>query len=517
MAEAEAAGADTTDHTTLAHLKTLLPALQKEAGRISAERRRAERAIAGLREGLDECFERLLPWQGDVDALARLKVPVPAALQAWEETGAALRDTRSFQKDQVERLTLKHDRLTARRDALEQAAGLFDEAAALRTRAARDAAWQAHAARLDAETAQAFHAALEQDDALTAGRLAQSADRAEHKRMSVDLADVAAELKGAQQALDNARAGTDALKAEIAGTLRTCDPALADFSLSDLRAWMSEHAAALDLRSELRQNERDRQAAADEETEARDRLARSLEQAGGSVAADMSFDALIEQGQTLIDAEARMTTARKRLEDCRSETLRRTDALEAAGEAGDRWRDDWAEACARCWFSAPDVPSPEIAAAFIDELNALSPALEARDGLAQRIAGLEQTATTFRQATTSLASDLYPSDLHLSDLDPGAPDLPAPDLADADPRALYRDPRRPCGRRTQGPRPSRHLARGPDGCPRRGRKDRRGNRRARTAQGGNDRPFRGRDLRRGAAGLRRAARAREPAGTGRRP
>ena len=405
-AEAEDAGANAGDHTALTALKAQLPALQTEAARISAEQRQAERSIANQRETLDACFERLLPWQGDADALARLKVPDPAALQAWEETGATLRDTLSFQKEQIAKFSQKHDRLTAGREALEQAAGLLDETAATRVRAAREAAWEAHATRLDAETAAAFREALEQDDALTAARLAQSADRAEHRRLSVQLAEVAADLASAQRIRDDARTEAEALKNEIAASLRQCDPALADFSLPALRAWLGERDKALDQRTELRQSERDLKVADEAQTDLRNRLVRALEAAGETVRSEMSLTDLLELGQTLVDGEVRMAGARKRLEECRSETRRRETVLQAAEEAAERWQTDWAEACSRCWFGEAGAPSPETVRALLDELNHLAPALEARDGVARRIEAMETVAETFRKACEVLGDEL---------------------------------------------------------------------------------------------------------------
>ncbi|PTW59790.1 uncharacterized protein YhaN [Breoghania corrubedonensis] len=419
-AEAEDAGADAGDHAALAALKAQLPGLQTEAARIAAERRQAERTIASLRERLDACFERLLPWQGDADALARLRVPDPAALQAWEDAGADLRDTQSFQKEQIGKFSQKRDRLTAGREALEQAAGLLDEAAATRVRAAREAAWAAHAARLDAETAAAFREALEQDDALTAARLAQSADRADHKRMSVELAEVVADLAAAQKIRDDARAEAEALKDEIAASLRKCDPALADFTPATLRAWLGERDKALELRTDLRQSERDLTVAAEEQADVRQRLVRALEDAGATVGGDTSLTDLLERGQTLVDGEARMAGARKRLEECRSETRRREAALQVAEEAAERWQKDWSDACSRCWFGEVGAPSPETVRALVDELNHLAPALEARDGVARRIEAMEAVATAFRQACESLGDEL------------GLP-------ATADPRDLFRD------------------------------------------------------------------------------
>ncbi|MDJ0932949.1 AAA family ATPase [Breoghania sp.] len=402
---AENAGARASDGTALANLKATLSALRSDDH--AARRRLAERNIAQARERLDEQLAALSPWQGDADALARLSLPSDADIRDWQAREKDLRETLSFLEERAADQSTKLARLEAERDALENAAGLFNEAAAAQAHEAREIAWTTHRAKLDAATADAFRTALKQDDALTAARLAQSTERADHRRMTVELAGLTAEATETRKRMDTAREKSEALIHEIAAALRHADPALAGLSLSHLEAWLAARATALETRTEIRRHDGDLKQAIEDGKTACTQLAAALTAAGETPEPDVLLDRLTDRAEILIDAEAQMKRLREDIDRRRAETERREQALNRAQEVEQAWQTDWAATCARFWFvGANEPPSPDIVRALLDQISDLAPALETRKALVERIDAMEADAKAFTDAARALAEEM---------------------------------------------------------------------------------------------------------------
>lgn len=226
------------------------------------------RAIADARLRLRDALDALALHDRAFDHLP----PAPLATDAAEDLATRHRAL-------TERLTLARDALAARQHELaalsaqiERATtgqGLADDAAAAGQIALRDDLWARHRAALTAETAEAFAAQMAQVDATAAARLARAADLGQLRHMQLRQAELAEQLRQAQDqttALDGALRDLDAAVADaaraaglpeaitapaLAGWLRKRDEAARAQRLLDHA--VADHAPVLDQAARLQE------------------------------------------------------------------------------------------------------------------------------------------------------------------------------------------------------------------------------------------------------------------------
>ncbi|MEE4345888.1 MAG: AAA family ATPase, partial [Paracoccaceae bacterium] len=134
---------------------------------------------ATARDRMDTALARLLPWRGDGAALAALSLPEALQVQGWRQVLAEAQQAQARALADAARVTDEAARITAQMQA-EVAAGQVTLEDAARVRAERESLWSVHRAALNAETAEAFEAALRQDDQVTAA-LARAQTAALHR------------------------------------------------------------------------------------------------------------------------------------------------------------------------------------------------------------------------------------------------------------------------------------------------------------------------------------------------
>lgn len=136
------------------------------------------RRLLDAQETLDECMTRwnawrarLHPWDCDPLDLAKMAVPLPGQLLAWNNELAHCRNQLAALRARVDDLENVRISLCNDRDALRGSHDLPEDAEAVAARQVRGAAWERHRQRMVEETAEAFEAALAVDDGICTRRL----------------------------------------------------------------------------------------------------------------------------------------------------------------------------------------------------------------------------------------------------------------------------------------------------------------------------------------------------------
>jgi uncharacterized protein YhaN len=368
----------------------------------ASRRRVAERACDGHRETLADRLQALRPWQGDADQLAAAAVPEPAQVQAWKHTLTSAQSRHEKAEDDVERLTTETLRLQAERTSI---AGVVSDQDAADIRAARDAAWTQHRRMLDPASADAFEAALRQDDRTMDARLRHQAEVARLHAAAAALARTEADLSRAQALLVAALAKLEATRHEIATAVA---PLLPDgTSLIQFEAWLDKRRQALETRTALRQEEQAlAQVAADEEA-ARQRLIAALTAAGVPHDRAAPLDALRSIAQAMLDREAKLQGLRATLQDRRRELKTRERNLAAAQERDQAWEVEWQAACAACWLGeAGTIASVPAVREILLAAAPLGPAIDKRTALEERIDAMQRDQATFAAEVAAIAAAL---------------------------------------------------------------------------------------------------------------
>jgi len=392
--------------------ETLEAALRSLSGDDSLTRAQIERqARTGLADKLTQALAALAPWTGDADALAALPVPDAAQLEGWRASiDAADQDTRDHGRE-VARLESDYDRLVAEMDAVRSATGVVDDDTATALRDARNDAWQAHRTALDGTTADAFEHAMRNDDTARENRMDHVTDVARLRERAVTLAGTKAGLAKARAQHKTAQATRDAAQDAVVTALAALGLP-EDWPLGSLTDWLDRRATALEIRTSLRDKDREVTEAEDKARRARDRLLTALSAAGVTAAPpDAALPALLDAANGALkqhtDRTTRLDSARKDLDDATRAVADRTRALNAATTAEAEWRTAWDAALSGCWLGTDGAgPAPEAVAAMLTELDDLKSLLRDRDDKDHRIRQMEEDQAAYVAALSDVLAEL---------------------------------------------------------------------------------------------------------------
>ncbi len=351
----------------------------------------------------ESALARLVPWQGDAPALAGMAVPTAEDIDSLRKRHETATDSVRRQGEQAAALELDVASAGARLDALQGATGAAGEEQAARLRTARDAAWQAHLGRLDAESAAGFETAMREDDRATEARL-RNADRlSEIRVVERTVAEGAARLRvlGDEMArLERAKAEINAEIAALAGSLGLPP----EMPLSELTLWLARRLEALEkLESLARQ-----QSEADiVESEARALLARLSAFLPAGLAAQTTLDEALflaeDRLEALKAAQMARSAAAERLARARAEAATRRKAAGQAASQLAEWQAAWQRETAGSWLADGDAPAdPERIAA----LQALARDIERQQELDHRIAAMHRDQRDYSGHARRLAERL---------------------------------------------------------------------------------------------------------------
>ncbi|MBT9371822.1 AAA family ATPase [Rhizobium sp. CSW-27] len=404
----------------LRRLETAVAALQK--GELQTRLRAESRSSREVAENLQRALDRLHPWQGDVEELSRQDGADVRQIESWRQRATDIERRLERSRDRQRELTSRLAEVTARLQALQGAGPTIDDAAAIAARAAREAAWQAHRANLDAETARQFEDRLRQDDQLAEARLARASDLAELRQLQQEAQVCRASLAQEEALADEASAEMDALRHAVEAGCPFPVSASQEMAslLSRLDEWRLRRSEALALAETLRQAEARRSACKDELDEALGRLQEVLEALGWPVEDGADPRLLIDgAADRLADLQSALAERRgldSRLEDLRRDLSERQRDLVEAEAAEGRWTADWSSALDRTWFG--HETDPAAVRAILDALAELPAILREREQLFQRIQLMERDMQAFaievdalREALQWPADGLSPRDL----------------------------------------------------------------------------------------------------------
>ena len=372
----------------------------------AVELARAQSAEAAARDRLDALLAALAPWRGDGAALAALVLPGTAQVQAWRQQMRDLDERAARAAAELARLDDAIARLTAQAQAA-VAGGQPDLADLAALRAARERLWAAHRASLTAASADAFEAALRQDDQATAA-LAQAQSAAQQRaeaRLQLDDLTIDRDRQMAMAAEARARAG------DARAALAVALPAglAADTGPDALEDWMRRRALALEGHAAWQAAQRDLVTAETRQAAVTTALAAALRAVGLAAPAEAPLPVLAAQAQLALEQAQGQASLIAAHDAARAELARREGALAQAEAA---WQ-DWEAAWAKAWQAASGGPTgrapvPDVAGmgAVLDLWQALDVDLRALRGLQDRIRKMQDNRAAFAAAVADLADRL---------------------------------------------------------------------------------------------------------------
>ncbi|TRL34348.1 ATP-binding protein [Rhizobium straminoryzae] len=412
-------GGTTPSAALMRRLDSAVAALQK--GELQTRLRSESRSSREVAENLQRALDRLQPWQGDVEELAGQDGADARQIDSWRQRAAEIERRAERSRERQRELATRLAEVTARLKAVQGAGPAIDDAAATAARAARDAAWQVHRARLDGESAEQFEEKLGLDDRLAEARLARASDLAELRQLQQEAELCRVGLAREEALVDEAAAEMDALRRSVEGAFPFPVSATVEMAslLSRLDEWRLRRSEALSLTETLRQAEARRRACKDDLDEALDRLRIVLEELGWPVE-DGADPRLLIDGAADRLAELQTTLAERRgmdnrLADLRRDLSERQRDLAEAEAAEARWSADWSAALARTWFG--HETDPAAVRAILDALADLPAILREREQLFQRIQQMERDMQAFAVEVDALRDTLHWPDEGLSPRD----------------------------------------------------------------------------------------------------
>jgi uncharacterized protein YhaN len=394
------AGKPAIDATQLDRVNAALGALRRSDHQ--ARIRLAERAMPAVSRRYESLRDGLGRWSGDGDELRAVSLPEPRQLDRWRLSASTIDKRQSEQSDKLRELSASQREQSARIAAIRITAGAIDDAEAVRLRAARDAAWSAHAAALDTATAATFVTALQADDALGAARLGHVHDLAELRSLQQSLAVLEAGLLNGNEEL----AKLDAENAALAGEIRAAvDERIplpkgsgVTLWLEQLESWMRQRQEVLTAWQAL---EETKDALASAKADLEHDLAilnEAMMLAGFDAVDELSPDALMQAAETALtqagSQQATRAAREKNLRERESDVLLRERVLAEAMAAHEHWQQDWTEAIGQTWFTDSGVGAVRELLRLLADLPA---ALTQRNARARQIETMSRDQKEFSE------------------------------------------------------------------------------------------------------------------------
>ncbi|MBW4036563.1 MAG: AAA family ATPase [Proteobacteria bacterium] len=399
-------GSPAQDDARLARFDAAIVTVQ--ASDHAARRRLAEQAHAELIEAVAHRLRDLRPWVGDIAALLAMVVPASGEIERLRRILATAEAEVRTDAAELERLTGAHRRRAAQLHVLGTIPGVVPDVAVSQSRAARDAAWAAHRRALDPASADAFEAALHEDDAMIRERHAHIAEVAKRREAELDLAGLTADRQHAIERHHHARTALTAIQTEIAAAIQRQTPGVpADTTIEQWEAWLQRRASAVEAWDRACAQRRLAAAAEADGDAARRRMIAAFDAAGIPHDNTAGLDDLLAAARTVIDQETTVKSLRHAVRKAETAFAERQRRAEDAEQRDATWQADWAAASAACWLGAGGaVPALAEVRAILASLADLPAALEKRAGLRARIAAMQQDQAAFAARIAAVATAL---------------------------------------------------------------------------------------------------------------
>ncbi|PKA44568.1 AAA family ATPase (plasmid) [Rhizobium sullae] len=363
----------------------------------------ALRSIARRRDGsasaLSEALARLLPWRDTADRLAAMTCPSAGRLENWKVLFKRGEELLWTAHGELERLVAESKRLDAEIEVVRRQVGEVDEANAVLVRADRERAWAAHRERMDAGTADSFEAAMRADDHLASQRLAHFSEIGKLNQLLQRQASVRSEIETGRDRERRALADIEEVKSAISEQAQKFAPGVA-FSLdpSELEDWLRRREEALKSRDELLSVEQELGDAEDRVSRAKRTLMEAMSRVGVPFHQDAEIASLVAKAEEALDAFHAAVSSAQQIHRLQKEYVERQDAAERAARASRIWKTEWEEVCGGCWLGELGaIPNTGSVTEILSTLENLASAIDAREGLIDRIQKMEKDKAHFEK------------------------------------------------------------------------------------------------------------------------
>ena len=387
------------------------------AADLSAELKTASANLENARGAVDAAVATLKPWNGDPNQIPSQATPSSQQAERWREAAKGFdRDEQSIIERQ-ERNDREIAQIQTKIHNLTQLEGLVTDEQASALRQARDQAWQTHYRHLDRETADAFKAAMDEDDRV--------------RDIRIERSDRVAELRNIQMQLNERTASRDSFGREIQGchekrkelySWAASTLALlglpGDFALLDLPEWLKQRSLAekaiLDCRNRKKEYDEIEPALKARKEELLSGLAKAgIPEIDGNATLKRLLSIADDAADKAKEARTRLEAANERRHAANENLNARKSALESVGKRQAEWTMSWNEACRDSWLQGI---GPDHVKALLDEFRKLRENSSRLDELNHRIDGMVQEVDSFIREVRKLAGELG----HDSDGDPFA-------------------------------------------------------------------------------------------------
>lgn len=367
----------------------------------------AERVVEEAGHQLERRVPLLSPWDGDVEALARIIAPAPAVLA---QLGRRLADS----VEKVRQVDGELDGLKGELSTLEAdhavaagTPGIVTDGAADATRAERERSWVEHRATMDAPSAERFRDALDADDRVSMQRLTHVAEITRLRGLDQSIARLRARLDIAAGTGAKAREIELSIRQQLAALIEDTDDALPrDMEFAAFESWCNRLAAAQEAGEALLRARRDLEALRRTTDVRRRDLSDTVQGLGLDVNED-DLSRLVAAARRFLEGESKRAALREAMRAGQAELERRRGQRAESQATQDSWRDAWQQALAGNWLmSRGTVPTVSEMEEVLRHLAALEVELDRHDGLADRIAKMERDIANFAGEARTLATDL---------------------------------------------------------------------------------------------------------------
>jgi uncharacterized protein YhaN len=414
-----------TDTTSL---QRTLKAIHKQ-GDLAGEAARHAKALAKEQTAAEQALAQLTLWQGDLQAVPTLQVPL-------EQTVIAFAARFRVSDSERGRLDGRKTELTGRELGLQQELQQLESSGAVpletdlpASRRTRDDGWQlikrhyvlgeqsdlsGYAA--DGDAATVYEGQVSEADRIADSLRRESQKVLQHARLESDLQQVRSDLEDITRQLDEHDGQREALLEEWRA--QWLPAGIEPLSPEEMREWLRHLdglRAAVGLVNERRQ---ERETAQETLTAASSSLRAELVKLGeddGTVEEPVAAlieraEGLLEKSQSTRDARSQLT---RQLQEGRLHEQRRQQDVTKAELALQQWTGKWTEATRVLGMG--EQPAVEQATAVLRVFRELDDENKEAAALERRLNGIERDTTAFQQDVERLVSELAPE---FSDLTP---------------------------------------------------------------------------------------------------
>ena len=389
---------------------------------LGAQLEHARQRHAELTAEIEADLIGLQPWHGDVEALAALILPERGVIDRWKSGLAEAREEQATLSRKESETAEADARLIAEIRTVKASTGVVDDEQAAAARSNRDRAWHSHRNRLNAgtiepgpidtqalqSTADAFEAAMVENDRLVDLRIRQSTDVARLRNAGEEIARLEASLAHVRERLEAA----STRQREVTGAISTALRAVGlpgDMEPVGLERWCEQRDAVLRKRTRLKEAETKLRELRDAEAEARTGLIRALADFRAASDRNLPLSHLLDLAQGAVsrarERGAAVAAARKAHENGELELRRRKRGAAEANRAVLAWQEEWSVLLGRCWLGAEGVQrSPDEVRDILRTLSELPALIEKRDDLGRRIRDMSDDRARFLATVRTLAA-----------------------------------------------------------------------------------------------------------------